>query len=304
MLSTKEMNDNFINQIIHNSSYFESKSKLDFKEKDLLKNKIVALLFFEPSTRTMFSFQSAVYRLGGNVIIYSSDYSSEKKGESLNDTLKSIECYCDLIVMRHPEKKKVEEASKIVNIPVINAGDGDKEHPSQALLDLYTMDYYYKIYSLKSYNKILIIGDIKSRTINSLLNLLFKFTNCLINYVIIDDSDRQEIDKWLEKFPMFNNNDLYKLSNLDYLNNLNNIDYDIVYMTRYQKERYEDNIYIPKCIIDKNFMDRLNRNSIILHPLPRNNEIDKDLDNDHRILFFDQMKKGVFVRMAILKHFF
>lgn len=301
MISTKKMNNELIKNIISQAREYEVNNNYS---KSLLHNKTVCLYFLEPSTRTMLSFQSAVYKLGGNVIIYSSENSSEKKGESFDDTIRAIECYCDLLVLRHPEKNKVKEVHDKLKIPVINAGDGYKEHPTQALLDLYTMDSYYKIYSLRSINKILIIGDIKSRTINSLLYLLFKYTSCLINYVIVgDDLDRHK-DKWLEEFPMFNNNDLYKLSNLEELNALEYIDYDIVYMTRFQKERYESNNYVQQCIIDKKFMNRLNKNAIIMHPLPRNNEIDKSLDNDNRMVYFDQMKKGVYVRMAILANIF
>lgn len=301
MISTKKMNNDIINKIINQSREYELSEN---KTSNLLNNKIVGLYFLEPSTRTMLSFQCAVYRLGGNVIIYSNDNSSEKKGESFEDTIRAIECYCDLLVLRHPEKNKVNEVANTLNIPVINAGDGDKEHPTQALLDLYTMDSYFRIYSQRNINKILIIGDIKSRTINSLLYLLFKYTSCLINYVIINKDLEKYKDKWLEEFPMFHNNDLYKLSNLEELNNLKEIDYDIVYMTRFQKERYNSVDQNNGCIINKNFMDRLYKNSIVMHPLPRNDEIDKNLDNDNRMVYFDQMKKGVFVRMAILSNIF
>ena len=299
MISTKKMNNDLINKIINYSKKYENNNQNNTV--NLLNNKIIGLYFLEPSTRTMLSFQAAVYRLGGNVIIYSNENSSEKKGESFEDTIKAIECYCDILILRHPEKNKVKEVSDRLNIPVINAGDGDKEHPTQALLDLYTMDSYFKIYTEKNLNKkILIIGDIKSRTINSLLYLLFKYTSCIINYVIINENCENLKEKWLEEFPMFHNNYFYKLSNIEELNNLKNIDYDIVYMTRFQKEKYDKKENNNNCIINKNFMDRLNKNSIIMHPLPRNNEIDKSLDEDKRMVYFDQMKKGVYVRMAIL----
>ena len=256
---------------------------------DLLKNYIFGLLFFEPSTRTCLSFESAIYRLGGKVIKYNSDYSSEKKGESLEDTIKTIESYVDVFIIRHPEKNIISKIKKITKKPIINAGDGDGEHPTQALLDLFTIMEYYPTLP----ENIAFTGDIKhSRTIHSLVYLINKLnTNKNILLYFVSDKNL-EPDKLL-------------LNDLNYriVDNIESIidKIDVLYVTRLQKERFEDkNMEIKKIIVDNKLIKKSKEDLIILHPLPRNDELSTDLDSNVKSKYFEQVENGVFVRMSLL----
>ncbi len=255
----------------------------------LLSGFTVGSLFFEPSTRTHLSFQSAVYKMDGSWLNYQHDYSSAKKGESLRDTIKTIENYCDIFIIRHPDKNSVEQCAEYTNLPVINAGNGDGEHPTQALLDLYTIK---KHVSSTSFT-IAFSGDAKhSRTIHSLILLLEKM-NYSVKYVFITcpqlrpDIECLQLDE----------------SRCRFYDNFESIigEIDVLYMTRLQKERhprYKDELYtIP---ITDELLDLSKDDMIVLHPLPRNDEISPELDTNPKCKYFEQVRNGVFVRMAVL----
>jgi len=253
--------------------------------------KILVNAFFEPSTRTQYSFESAMYSLGGNVIYFNVNTSSAKKGESYKDTIKTLASYGDIMVLRHPEKNKINEACSYVDIPVINAGDGDNEHPTQALIDLYTMYNYFQK-DIININHLLFVGDCKhSRTINSLLTLLklyphiclyfLPYSNCEPSKELLKNIDPIKVKIYTNKTEVpFNK-------------------FDVIYCTRLQKERTVDELSAD-IVIDKNVLSQLKQTTIIMHPLPRNNEISTNVDDDPRAVYFQQVKYGVKIRMALL----
>ena len=291
MISSKNPKLPFINKIFSIAHSYKVKRTNQFKDK------ILVNAFFEPSTRTSLSFESAMYKLGGNVINFNKDVSSIKKGESFEDTIKTLSTYGDVMVIRHPEKGMVEKASEISTIPVINGGDGDGEHPTQGLLDLFTI---YKSFNLHDTMNILFVGDIMhSRTVNSLLDYLSIYPFSKIN--ILPYSNREP------------NYDLLNEIAKDHTQTVEDIvvsedtleldKYHVVYVTRLQKERSSNNDKVTH-IIDKNFLSKINPNCIIMHPLPRNEEIDPEIDNDPRCKYFEQMENGVAIRMALLHNIF
>ena len=286
MLSVKDLSIKYIINLFEKSIYYKS-----VPEPNLYQNKILMNIFFESSTRTMLSFESAMYKLGGKVITFNKDISSINKGETFYDTIKTLSSYADIFVIRHPEIDKVQEAQRIINKPVINAGDGCGEHPTQALLDLFTIYQNFNIFDKNQYN-ILFVGDInKSRTIHSLIYLLENFPTIKIYLLPYDGCHPDNF--LLNKFD---------LNNITIINNLENIDiFDVIYYTRYQKERHNNNIDIPKeLILDSNKLKKVKQNAIIMHPLPRNNEINSEIDNDSRCKYFTQLEDGVYLRMAII----
>ncbi len=257
---------------------------------------ILATLFFEPSTRTRFSFESAMLRLGGQVItIESGDSSSAKKGESLADMSRVMSKYANLIAMRHPEIGSVAEFAKYAEVPVINAGDGANQHPSQSLVDMYTI-----FCEKKRLNnlKIGFLGDLKyGRAARSLLTVLSKYSNN--HFVLISHSSlslgqkkKQELEKC--KCSIEETSDLESVIN----------DLDVLYVTRVQKERFESeqeydrvkNLYQ----INKKTLANVKSNLIIMHPLPRVNEIDPEVDSMPQAKYFEQVGYGLYVRMALL----
>jgi carbamoyl-phosphate synthase / aspartate carbamoyltransferase len=265
------------------------------------KNKILVNAFFEPSTRTSLSFESSMYRLGGKVINFNTDTSSINKGESFEDTIRTLSYYGDILVLRHPNIEMIEKASNICNIPIINAGNGNGEHPTQALIDLYTI--YKKFGNDFSSKRILFIGDIlNSRTIHSLLNLLHLYQN--IKIYLLPFSNCEPNIEMLTDISKNHNQDIYDI--IKNYNDLNPNDYDIVYCSRLQKERININNINNKnkaktdLIIDNEFANKMKDNSIILHPLPRNNELDEDLDNNPRSFFFKQVEYSLNVRMTLI----
>jgi carbamoyl-phosphate synthase/aspartate carbamoyltransferase len=289
MISSKKPNLAFIHRIFSLAHTYKAKRTTQFKDKILIN------AFFEPSTRTSLSFESAMYRLGGNVINFNKELSSIKKGESFEDTIRTLSTYGDAIVLRHPEKGMVEKAAKISTVPVINGGDGDGEHPTQGLLDLFTI---HKSFNLHSKLNILFIGDIMhSRTVNSLLDYLSIYPFSKIN--ILPYNNREP-----------NYNLLYEIAK-DHIQMADDIvvsedtveleKYDVIYVTRLQKERSTEHDRVTH-IIDKNFLSKTKKNCIIMHPLPRNEEIDPAIDNDPRCKYFEQMENGVAIRMAVLHH--
>ena len=268
----------------------------DAYEKEKLSNTVFGLLFFESSTRTCLSFESAIHRLNGKVIKLNTDSSSKKKGESDFDTVKTIDKYVDVLIIRHPEKGFISKCKKFTNKPIINAGDGSGEHPTQALLDLFTIKYYFKDFP----TKIAFTGDIKySRTIHSLIYLLEKFNKNIIYYFICDDKLKatDEFKNFLEK---------KVTGRYNYEANINNVinQIDVLYLTRIQKERFEENSNIKYVKLTKEVLSKSKENLIVMHPLPRNDELPENLDNDNKCKYFEQVENGVFVRMALLYYIF
>jgi len=262
---------------------------------NIMLNKIVATLFFEPSTRTRLSFESAVNRLGGKVIGFSdANCSSVTKGETLKDTIKIVSSYCDLIVMRHPLEGSAKYASEISKVPIINAGDGANQHPTQTLLDLYSIQKTQgKIENLN----ILVIGDLKyGRTVHSLLMAMSQF-NPTFFFISPDEL------KIPEEYKIYLNNIGIKYHEYrDFIDVIGEA--DIIYMTRIQKERFSDPIEYEKTknsFVLKNAMLKNTRSNMkILHPLPRVNEISLDVDENEKAYYFNQAENGVYVRQAII----
>jgi aspartate carbamoyltransferase len=262
---------------------------------DLLKGKILASLFYEPSTRTSSSFTSAMERLGGSVIpINEVRYSSVAKGESLPDTVRTLECYADLIVLRHPEVGSAALAAQYAKKPIINAGDGVGEHPTQALLDLFTIrEELDKVDGLT----VTMLGDLKyGRTVHSLARLLSLF-DVRVNYVspdilrmpaeIIDEINKNGIPQ----------------AEYDTLDSILP-ETDVLYVTRVQKERFEDLDQYENVksafVISPETLQSAKEEMIVMHPLPRVGEISIEVDGDPRAAYFRQMEYGLYVRMALL----
>jgi aspartate carbamoyltransferase catalytic subunit len=262
---------------------------------ELLKGKVVATLFFEPSTRTRLSFESAINRLGGRVIGFSDvNSSSVTKGETLKDTIKIVTNYADLIVMRHPLEGAARYASEIATVPVINAGDGANQHPSQTLLDLYSIQKTQgSLYNLN----IFMIGDLKyGRTVHSLLMSMTHFNPTF--FFISPD----ELKMPREYLLLLDQHNIKYYEYRDFLPIISQA--DIIYMTRVQKERFSDPIDYEKtknAYVLKNAMIEKSRDNMkILHPLPRVNEISLDVDENPKAYYFTQALNGVFVRQAII----
>ena len=291
------MNDMSKEEILEILEIAEKIEKTSEEEKlNFLKGKIIATLFFEPSTRTKMSFESAAFRLGAQVLqLPPLELSSVKKGESFSDTIKMVESYSDVIVVRHPNDGAARLASTTSQKPVLNAGDGSNQHPSQTLLDLYTIkDEKGTLNNLS----IAFVGDLKyGRTVHSLVKALTHF-NLVIYFVapkilqmpsyLIDDLDK--------------NNIKYEILE-DFRDCLDKI--DVFYMTRIQKERFPDiedyeklkGVYI---INKKNILGKCKEDMIILHPLPRVDEISTDLDDTKHALYFKQAKNGIPIRQAMM----
>ena len=257
--------------------------------------KKLATLFYEPSTRTRLSFEAAMMNLGGNVIGFSNAASSSAaKGESVSDTIRMISCYADICAMRHPKEGAPMVASLKSSIPVINAGDGGHQHPSQTLTDLLT------IRSLKGRLHDMTIGlcgDLKfGRTVHSLINALVRYNN--IKFVLISPPEL--------RVPSYIRDNVLKNFEFEEVSSLEDAmpKLDILYMTRVQKERFfneEDYIRMKDCyILDKAKMSLAKEDMIVLHPLPRVNEISVEVDDDPRAAYFRQVQYGVYVRMALI----
>lgn len=259
--------------------------------------KIMATLFYEPSTRTRLSFESAMLRLGGKVLGFSSaDSSSAAKGESVADTIRVVSCYADICAMRHPKEGAPLVASMASEIPVINAGDGGHQHPTQTLTDLLT------IRSLKGRLDNITIGlcgDLKfGRTVHSLIEALVRYTG--VKFVLISPEEL--------RVPDYIKEDVLKASGHEYeeVERLEEVlpKLDLLYMTRVQKERFfneEDYVRMKDFyILDKAKMDQAGPDMLVLHPLPRVNEISTEVDSDSRAAYFKQAQYGVYVRMALI----
>ena len=266
------------------------------KYKEACKGKKLATLFYEPSTRTRLSFEAAMLNLGGSVLGFSeATSSSASKGESVADTIRIVSCYADIVAMRHPKEGAALVAANNSSIPVINAGDGGHQHPTQTLTDLLT------IKSLKGrLNNITIglCGDLKfGRTVHSLINALLRYDN--VKFVLISPPELKVPKYIIERIEAAGAEykEVAKLE--DVIGEL-----DLLYMTRVQKERFfneEDYIRLKDSfVLDKKKMKMAKEDMLVLHPLPRVNEISVEVDKDPRAVYFKQAQYGVYVRMALI----
>ncbi len=259
--------------------------------------KKLATIFYEPSTRTRLSFEAAMLNLGGNVLGFSSAASSSaSKGESVSDTIRMISCFADICAMRHPKEGAPMVASTVSSIPVINAGDGGHQHPSQTLADLLT------IRSLKGrldHFTIGLCGDLKfGRTVHSLVRALARYEG--VNFIFISPEEL--------KMPSYIKEEVLEANNIPYreVERLEDVmpDLDVLYMTRVQKERFfneEDYVRLKDFyILNNQKMELAKEDMIVMHPLPRVNEIAVEVDKDPRAAYFRQVQYGVYVRMALI----
>ncbi len=279
-------------------SIFRTADNLSKSKSLPLRGKIMASLFYEPSTRTRFSFESAMLKLGGGVITTenASEFSSAAKGETLEDSIRVINHYADVIVIRHPEEGASARAAAVSEIPVLNAGDGSGQHPTQALLDLYTIK---KEIGRIDGVSIAFVGDLKhGRTVRSLSYLLGKYKNERIFFIspkglrIGDD-----IKEYLRKHKIF----------YEEAETWNNIlpRVDVLYQTRIQKERFKNpaeyNKYKGVYILTIKEVSKMKNGAIVMHPLPRVDEIATEVDKSEKAIYFKQAKYGLLVRMALLE---
>lgn len=262
---------------------------------EIAKGKVVATLFFEPSTRTRLSFESAANRMGAKVIGFSdAANSSTSKGETLTDTIKTVSCYADLIVMRNPIEGSARLASEVAGVPIINAGDGANQHPTQCMLDLYSIR---KTQGILNNLKIALVGDLKfGRTVHSLVQAMCNFNATF--YLV--SPEELKLPSSVKRY--------IKEAGLEYhqTTDINDIinDVDILYMTRVQRERFGDHLEYERVknayILHNNMLDKSKPNLKILHPLPRVNEINTDVDGSEKAYYFEQAQNGVYVRQALI----
>jgi aspartate carbamoyltransferase catalytic subunit len=261
----------------------------------LLEGKVIATLFFEPSTRTRLSFESAISRLGGKIVGFADASStSVSKGETLNDTIRTVSNYCDLIVMRHPIEGSARFASEIASVPIINAGDGANQHPSQTLLDLYSIK---KTQGRLEDLNIFLVGDLKyGRTVHSLMMAMSRW-NATFNFISPEEL------KMPEEYKIYlDNAGLKYYEHTDFTDIISKA--DIIYMTRVQRERFSDPIEYEKVknvyVLRNSMLKNTKPGMRILHPLPRVNEIHIDVDTNPKAYYFEQALNGVYTRQAIL----
>ena len=288
-LSVEEINEliDIANDIIKDRTRYQ----------DVCRHKILATLFFEPSTRTRLSFESAMLSLGGSVLGFSSaSNTSASKGESVSDTISVVSSYCDIIAMRHPKEGAPLVATRKSTVPLINAGDGGHNHPTQTLTDLLTIS---REKGRLDNLTVGFCGDLKfGRTVHSLTKAMSRYKN--IKFVFIAPSEL--------KIPEYLKHDLLDAKNLDYkeVETIEEVieDLDILYMTRVQKERFfneQDYIRLKDTyILDLKKLEKSKSDLIVMHPLPRVNEIAIEVDDDPRAKYFDQVQNGRFMRMALI----
>ncbi|HNZ62271.1 MAG TPA: aspartate carbamoyltransferase [Paludibacteraceae bacterium] len=290
LVSISDYNKEEILEILDAAADFEANPN-----RSTLKGKVIATLFFEPSTRTRLSFETAVLRLGGSVIGFSdAATSSSVKGETLNDTIRMVSCYADAIVMRHPFEGAARYAAEISPVPIINAGDGANQHPSQTLLDLYSI---LKTQGTLDNLKICVAGDLKyGRTVHSLI-MAMSYFHPSFRFIAPEEL---KLNEEYRIFCLRNNIPFEETTELN--ENIN--DADILYMTRVQRERFQDlmeyervkNVYTLK----NSMLENTKPNLRILHPLPRVAEISPDVDKNEKAYYFQQAQNGLYIRQAII----
>jgi len=290
LVSIDDLNTEEVLKILDNAAEFEKKPV-----QKLLEGKVIATLFFEPSTRTRLSFESAINRLGGKIVGFSdAGVTSVSKGETLHDTIRMVSNYSDLIVMRHPVEGSARYASEISSVPVINAGDGANQHPTQTLLDLYSIR---KTQGTLDNLNIFMVGDLKyGRTVHSLMMAMSRW-NTTFNFISPEEL------KMPEEYKLYLENlGLKYYEHLDFTEIISRA--DIIYMTRVQKERFSDPIEYEKVknvyVLRNSMLTNTKPNMRILHPLPRVNEINPDVDTNPKAYYFEQALNGVYTRQAIL----
>ncbi len=262
---------------------------------DLLKDHVIATLFFEPSTRTRLSFETAINRLGGRIVGFSdSSSTSTSKGETLKDSIRIVSSYSDLIIMRHPLEGAARLASEFASVPIINAGDGANQHPTQTLLDLYSIR---KTQGTLENLNLFLVGDLKyGRTVHSLLIAMSEF-NTTFYFISPDEL------KMPEEYKLYlDMKGLKYVENKDFNTHLREA--DIIYMTRVQQERFTDPIEYERVksvyILQRSMLGGSRKNMKVLHPLPRVNEIALDVDDAPQAYYFQQALNGVYTRQAII----
>lgn len=291
LVSIADLSKDEILDLLRLSNYFEN-----HPDSRLLDGKVVATLFFEPSTRTRLSFETAVNRLGGRIIGFSDPgTSSSSKGETLKDTIKMVANYVDLIIMRHFLEGAAMYATEVSAVPVINAGDGANQHPSQTMLDLYSI---YKTQGRLDNLTITLVGDLKyGRTVHSLL-MAMKYFKPKFNFVASPELAMPEEYKEFCRAEgiEFNETSEFSAEVID--------SSDIIYMTRVQRERFTDPMEYERVkdlyTLHNSMLDNSKENLRILHPLPRVNEIDPDVDDNPKAYYFDQARNGLFARQALI----
>ena len=291
LVSINDYSKEEVLQILETAARFEENPR-----QKLLSNHVIASLFFEPSTRTRLSFESAINQLGGRVIGFSeASSSSVSKGESLRDTIRTISLYSDLIVMRHPLEGAARFASEISPVPIINAGDGANQHPTQCLLDLYSI---IKTQGSLDNLKIAFVGDLKfGRTVHSLTIALSMFENT--EYHLVSPVELK-LPSAVKNYIKRAGQSYYQYTDIHEV-----IDkVDILYMTRIQRERFTDPLEYERVkdayILNNDMLGAAKENMRIMHPLPRVNEINEDVDDNRKAYYFQQAQNGVFVREALL----
>lgn len=292
-----DINDLSVEEIDELISISDDIIKNPAKYSKILDGKILATLFFEASTRTRLSFESAFYSLGGNCLGFQSqDASSSVKGESIADTIRTVSLYSDIIAMRHPKEGSALVASKYSSVPLINAGDGGHQHPTQTLTDLLTI---VKTKGRLTNLNIAFCGDLKfGRTVHSLVKALSRYEG---NKITLVSPDELKIPTYIREEALVANNTPFTETE-DLLSVMPDI--DVLYMTRIQRERFfneEDYVRLKDSyILDNKKLETAKDDLKILHPLPRVNEIKTEVDNDPRAIYFDQVLYGKYVRMALI----
>lgn len=291
LISLEELSKSEILELLRHASEFEKEPN-----RKILDGKVVATLFFEPSTRTRLSFETAVNRLGGRIIGFSdASTTSSTKGESLKDTIMMVSNYADLIIMRHYLEGAARYASEISPVPIINAGDGANQHPSQTMLDLYSIQ---KTQGRLDNLNIYLVGDLKfGRTVHSML-IAMRYFNPTFHFIAPNELKMPNIYK---EFCKEHNMKFYEHSELS---KEAIADADILYMTRVQKERFTDLMEYERVkdtfILRNDMLTDTKPNLRILHPLPRVNEIEQDIDTNPKAYYFQQAKNGLYVREALI----
>jgi len=290
LVSINDFSKEEIIKILKTAAEFEKEP-----HQNLLKGRVIASLFFEPSTRTRLSFESAIQKLGGNVIGFSSAAtSSVQKGESLKDTILTVCNYSDLIVMRHPVDGSARYASEVASVPIINAGDGANQHPTQCLLDLYSIN---KTQETLENLEVTFVGDLKyGRTVHSLVIALCQFNTKFHLVSPVELKLPSAVKRHIKE------------ANLQYEQYTDFSEVipksDIIYMTRIQRERFPDPLEYEKVknayILNNSMLANAKDNCKVLHPLPRVNEISTDVDSNPKAYYFEQALNGVFVRQALI----
>lgn len=294
LIDIKDLNTIEINELIKVANDIITNKE---KYKKSCDGKILATLFFEPSTRTRLSFESAMLYLGGDVLGFSEAASSSiSKGESVSDTIKVVSSYSDIIVMRHPKEGAPLVASDKSDVPVINAGDGGHNHPTQTLTDLLTIS---REKGRLDNLTIGLCGDLKfGRTVHSLITAMSRYKN--IKFILISPTEL--------KLPEYVKEEVLEKNNIEYIETKDIEEYinelDVLYMTRVQKERFfnEDDYIRLKdyYILNKEKIEKAKKDLCVMHPLPRVNEISTDIDDDPRAAYFRQAENGKFIRMALI----